>query len=281
MLNHYKIGEIANYYHVSAQTIRDYEAKGLIQSQRNPDTSYRYFGYQQTNQMSDIMQLREYQFSLKQISQLVTQSDIQDTICLYDKQAVKIQKTIEHLQANLLKLDQASTTLKHVKQNFNYVQFTVSPALYFDELKNYGQDDMFEPNHKYQSQRLNQLEGLAAFPVGFIFQIDISNYLLTPTWGLLANKKLPQFDNSSRLLPPKLCMHAFLVAGREGTLKSAYDQLIDKLTKKLNLVIIDQPFGRIILRCHENGEWKRYFELWCPVSEDCYNEYEKNTSIVV
>jgi hypothetical protein len=227
--------------------------------------------------MADIMGLRDYQFTLQQISMLVTKADLSDTIDAYEQQTKVLQTEIDHLQTKLLKLSQSVTTLKYLEQHQEQVDFEVSPALYFQPMEKYGERDGLKDDRGFPAERLNSLKSLTNFPIGFTCQLTNDADLQHVEWGLMvtheeARRLVPEQKSSYQLLAPSYCVHTYLIAGPEGTLKAAYNELIKQLTDRFNLSIIGEPFGRIMLRCHEKEVRKRYFEIWCPISDLCYAE---------
>lgn len=65
----YSIGEVASLFHLSASSLRHYEALGLITPEYvDPDTGYRYFSPRQFEPLNTIRYLRALDMPLREIA---------------------------------------------------------------------------------------------------------------------------------------------------------------------------------------------------------------------
>ncbi len=67
-----RIGEVADYFHVSAKAIRLYEKKGIVKPARvDPSTGYRYYTADQVLQLNALVELKALGFSLAEIARVL------------------------------------------------------------------------------------------------------------------------------------------------------------------------------------------------------------------
>ena len=75
MKRYFKIGEVAEMLGISTDTLRFYEKKGLLVSQRDARNGYRYYEPQEIYNLMDILFYRSLDISIPDISDILTMSD--------------------------------------------------------------------------------------------------------------------------------------------------------------------------------------------------------------
>lgn len=96
MSKYYKIGEVAQLYNVSIDTLRYYENLGLINPIRG-DNGYRYYKITHIQKLNTIRELREIGFSMAEIIDHLNSFQVSDTISLLNMQIDRIDKKTKHL----------------------------------------------------------------------------------------------------------------------------------------------------------------------------------------
>jgi DNA-binding transcriptional MerR regulator len=273
----YKIGDIANYFHLSRQTIRFYENKGLLTSHQDENNGYRYYGYAEINLISDVIQLKQYGFSLDQITELSQRADINDFDQQFEKQEKLIQKEIEEKQQALLRMSQMRTNLQLIRKKINQENFEISPSLVFQEFNNYGKDSGLRDSN----ETLNLLECSSPSPIGFKAKLNSDETVDHFLWGFclpynLVKKEQSMVPIKNEQLFPKNTIHLIFDAGKEGELSQKIQQNLINLHQKHQFVVCGDIFGRILLRAHENHsveDQKRFFEMWIPIRDIDYYQH--------
>ncbi len=133
-----KIGEIAEIYQISVQTLRHYEDLGLLHPcYVDPDTHYRYYGVEQTEVLNMICYLRALDTPLSTIHSFLENRNIEKMEEMLVKQQNEIQQKISLLE-NMQKMVERRLDILHfAKTNaFDQVQVIQSPELYYIYLKN-------------------------------------------------------------------------------------------------------------------------------------------------
>lgn len=89
-------------------------------------------------------------------------------------------------------------------------------------------------------------------------------FSLTPEQLCALNMEIP---GSAVYIPSYRSIHSVFVAGDEGSfLPCIHEQVIDPI-KARGYRITNPPLGNLIVRVHENGEMRRYIEVWVPVEQ--------------
>lgn len=77
VLKTYKIGEIAKLLGISAETVRNYEKKGLIEPYKE-DSNYRHFDIIMVNHLFNIQKFQKYGYNLHEIKEIMNESTIKE-----------------------------------------------------------------------------------------------------------------------------------------------------------------------------------------------------------
>lgn len=93
----YRIGFLTNLFDVSRDTIRLYEKKGLLSSQKEKDSGYRVFYRDDVFNMDYVKHLKEMQFSLDDIGMIMREEDLSQTIARTDEKLAELNAQIENL----------------------------------------------------------------------------------------------------------------------------------------------------------------------------------------
>lgn len=109
----YKIGEIAKLLGISAETVRNYEKKGLIHPYKEEDSQYRYYNIIQINHLLNLQKYQKYGYHLNEIKDIMnvkTMEDIEVSLVKREQELVN-----EAFLLNL-KLNSIHTTISSMLQ---------------------------------------------------------------------------------------------------------------------------------------------------------------------
>ena len=114
----YKIGEIAKLLGISAETVRNYEKKGLIEPYKE-DSNYRYFDIIMVNHLLNIQKFQKYRYNLHEIKDLMNESTMKEA----EHSLIKKEKELlnEAFYLNL-KINSVNTTINLMMQAQNAMQ---------------------------------------------------------------------------------------------------------------------------------------------------------------
>ncbi|BFM48314.1 MerR family transcriptional regulator [Marinomonas sp. THO17] len=110
-----RVSEIAKKALVSPDTVRYYTRLGLITAERHPDNQYQLYDNKALQRLKFIRQATELGFSLKQVENILQQSDNGDSPCptvrdLLQQKVPQTKAKIAQLQAHLANMEAALAT---------------------------------------------------------------------------------------------------------------------------------------------------------------------------
>ena len=110
-----KVSELAKAAQVTPETVRHYTREGLLQAERNPTNGYQTYHSDALQRLHFIQQARTLGFSLKQIAEIIEQSDSGDSPCpmvrdLLRQKVPETKRKIAELESHLAKMETALAT---------------------------------------------------------------------------------------------------------------------------------------------------------------------------
>lgn len=94
----YYVKEIADYYGISAQTVRLYDKKGLLPSDKNELNGYRIYTREDIVTMDYICRLKKMHFSLEDIRKIMNEEPLEEAERMFVKQEAKLAAEVKELQ---------------------------------------------------------------------------------------------------------------------------------------------------------------------------------------
>lgn len=91
------ISQVSKQFHVSARTLRYYEAMGLISPMRDEENAYRIYDEDTLRTLRQIMVLRKLRIPLKQIASILKNADSKAAIAVFEENLAKIENEITAL----------------------------------------------------------------------------------------------------------------------------------------------------------------------------------------
>lgn len=101
----YKVGELAELFGITPQTIHHYEKMGLIKPKRDGLNGYRYFDEYDFQKLGTIKRLRNAGFPLKESASFYHRQDEHDVYWQYKQRRREVMEEIEHQLQLLAQLD--------------------------------------------------------------------------------------------------------------------------------------------------------------------------------
>ena len=104
-ISDFSIGEMAEYFGVSEDTLRIYERKGIITPSRNEDNNYRMYNREDFIILDYIFRLRKIGLSLDEIRALIGEGSIEDNLKCMEYQREQIERKIAEY-SDMLKISE-------------------------------------------------------------------------------------------------------------------------------------------------------------------------------
>lgn len=98
MKNYYKIGEISNLYGIGVDSLRYYEKIGVLKPQRG-ENGYRLYNLKDIYKLNIIRDLRQLNFSMKQIKSYLADQSIENTLNLLQEEQEFIENQLKKLRS--------------------------------------------------------------------------------------------------------------------------------------------------------------------------------------
>ena len=100
----YSIGKLSKIVHISVDTLRHYDAIGLLKpAYISHDTGYRYYSDEQAGDLATILELKAYDFSLKELKRIVAGGGT-DLLQVFRQRYAELLQEKERINAALDKL---------------------------------------------------------------------------------------------------------------------------------------------------------------------------------
>lgn len=120
----YSIGEFSKMCHVSVKTLWHYDSIGLLPSyKKNPETNYRYYTYDQMYQLFFIQNMKNFDFSLKEIQEMLGQNDRRRLIRKLEGRIDEFSKKITRME---MQRDFLSSFLERIKSGDSLMEARTS-----------------------------------------------------------------------------------------------------------------------------------------------------------
>lgn len=130
MYQRYGIGAIAKLLGLSAESIRYYETRGIIQPIRDPETGYRYYNAWDFHMLLRARHYQSYGFSLGEIADLFRKERLSDIATAVEDQEDQIQHEILWQVNKLRRIRQSQAMIRDAQQNAGKFRIEQSPGIY-------------------------------------------------------------------------------------------------------------------------------------------------------
>ncbi len=114
MRKYFRIGEISKLYHIGADSLRYYEALGIIHPQRS-ESGYRLYSVEDIWRLNVIRELRQLGFSMERIGRYLENHTVATTVALLEEEETILQEKLEQLQRVRKNVEKRKTLLQSAR----------------------------------------------------------------------------------------------------------------------------------------------------------------------
>lgn len=264
--NTFLTGELFRYLGFTRDTLRHYEAMGLIKPGHDQSNNYRQYGFDEIYKLLVIEFYKKRGFSLAEINQLIDQDQLAIlTENLVQKQAA-IELEIKKQQQMLLKLTDTQAFCRSLPQHLN--QFSIRDFPLYQIVSSFSAISAFD---EYQEKVLAHLnladEDLLTNTIRCVTfddarYHDTQMHLVVPA----ADREIGQ-----NYLDDGPCLHIVVESGRYS---DATNQVIDKTrlaafewAKENQLLLTGTVYLHVrLILFHDNIE-QAFVEAWAPIDQ--------------
>ena len=263
------IGEFSKICGVTTRTLRHYDTIGLIKPTHiNPDTSYRFYDVSQIRQMLLINRLKSYNFSLEEISEIISIHDKNYILTQITAKRNELQSKIEQYKIleNQLKFD-----ILNLEKGVDIMSFIDDIQVTLIETK---------PQHILYSRQHMSVDDYCKY-IGKLFELAHSNRMqfAGAPMSIYHDKEFDPANNDTEVALPVQAQnqHTRLLAGglcATATCKGAYSNLPNsyaKLTEWINengYAIISAPYEQYLKGPMESQSADNFItQIYFPVKK--------------
>lgn len=268
----YKIGDISYIYGLSSDAIRYYEDQGIIAPKRDPNSGYRYYTTWDINFLIDCLWYRSYDFSLSDIKQMMRCDNLSDFEARCRRQESKIMETITEQRKMLKQLSKMRKSISDIGSLLGKFSIEDSHEMVWQCQTNNQVNEKGTIEQGESAEVVREwVRHMAYLRHTFIMPSErerqqIGEYCwgfaLTPDEMAELNLKMSE---TSVYIPSYKCIRTVFIADDEGTFMPCIRQQVLDPIKEQGFRITRPPFGNLLCRVHENGQMKRYIEVYCPI----------------
>lgn len=270
----YTIGDLAKFYGVSTDTIRLYDKKGVLLSQKNDENNYRIYSRDDMIMMDYIVKLRMLEIPLTDIRKITGDFSIEETreYCLH--KIGQIEEELERLSSLKAKTEKLLTSVEAIETHLDKITVCESPVFILRDIKDgvataneylarldletipmltvYG-SNAFAPE---MMKMASQAETRASVADYYISQEDDR--------GVTKREDFPHEDFI--VVPPMLGIHTIIKALPEGEYDFHYK--IEEYAKKHHFRLTGKNLNRTLLAKSKGVYCADYYECWYFIEED-------------
>lgn len=260
----YKIGEIAKWLNVPAETLRYYEKKRIITPVRDANNNYRYYDEWDVYNLLDYMRLRNYEFTMAETDKIKSNENFENYIS-------EIDSKLSDFQDKILYYSQLASYTEEYKNSLEIVQ---KKLWNIDIVEEFGYYYFLQSDHDYFMPMITEWKRYSIFTNHIIFfnlqDVNCDSYNDTYSWGFGIEKtwvdklslNLNQYVNfweMGKYLKTVICI--------ENKNKITYGLLKDvfQYMKNNGYIAKDGIMGKILAVIKDNGGWTRYIEIIIPI----------------
>lgn len=269
----YKIGLISKIFGIPVQTLRYYEQLGIMTPQVDEASKYRYYNAWILNDLLDAKYLRAYDFSNQETANLIHESTLDEYMASFEAQEDKITEQLIHYEHLLTEIREKRSLLGEFNKHIGNFCDSRSGAEFFQPYREKNHYIDSESQEKLLSHLSWWLDYLPFVKPTFIVKCDSINVSepdhLIYQWGFSASPGMAKENNINKLenttfCEPRESLYTVFYAGGENTFEDSLTDQVIKPILKQGYTISADIIGHLILRIHEDGQQRRYFEVWIP-----------------
>lgn len=276
MKNEYKIGELAEYFGISRDTLRHYDKLGILSPPQNNDNGYRIYSRADLLCMIYIKDLREAGVSLKDIAKLMKDGSVEKAEAIMQVRQAQIKKEIEDLEYKYCVIEDYKLSYRNIISTLDEPKVVTSPQMIYLMISDYPESLMLA-NKAFKS-----LDKSATPRLTFIHSkeyIDRSDYkdmffneshrdkMLKWALSMIDDKKFEERRSFGKypfkLIRPCKAIHAFIETEVNNDYSAAF-KLIEYMKKNNYTLSGDIMFRSVAFR-NLSKQGADYYEVWMPI----------------
>lgn len=271
--NEYHVGELAEYFGVSKDTLRLYDKLGILSPKKNEENGYRVYNRADFICLDYVMRLRSLGMTLEDIKMMINDCTIEHAEAVMQIQDRILGEKIEELKTMQMMAKDYQKSFSKAIQNLGNISIEMSERLIYMDADDSIKDAMAE------FSKLTYVH-----VPKFTFVVEKENFFDEDVWKNIISPEVrknfmnyaitlvddghfgesPDFVNGKfRIIPPQKCVHATL---RVYTNRD-YSEFIrcKDYIRDNGLRLTGNPMYRILSARNNSQKSVDYYEFWAPV----------------
>lgn len=272
--DNYTIGDLAKFYGVSTDTIRLYDRKGVLPSQKNDENNYRIYTRDDMIMMDFIVKLRTLEIPLTDIKKITGDFSIKETreYCLHKIE--QIEEEVERLLNLKMKTEKLLVSVEAIENHLDKITVHESPVFILRDVKG----GIAAANESLQRLNLDTLPMLTVYGSNAFSPETMRMAKEIGTRASIADYYISQEDDRGVtkcddfpyenfiVMPSKLGIHTIIKALPEGEYDFHYR--IEEYAKKHHFKLTGKNLNRTLLAKSKGVYCADYYECWYFIEED-------------
>lgn len=257
------IGEVAELFDISTDTLRYYEKSGLLASNKNSTNGYRYYSYNELVLLMDILFFRNMEVPVADIRQVVTQMDIGEIKnMLYENERI-VEARIRVLTELKKMIAQVASQYKLCEECLGVLSIVSAPAFKY-KLLGRQPDDLIGMIRKYKKTDwswMNNIRYTLLIPGEELRQHP--NFISVETGISLDEEHLCLLDDEEQQELTPLPEMDYLYTIIATNYSEQENEVLLKMLHYLQVSgrqVATPLFARYMASSHKNG--LDYYEVW-------------------
>ncbi len=264
----YKIGAVSRVFGIPNDTLRYYESRGIITPKRDEESGYRYYDVWDVNFLLDSIWYRSFGFPLNDVVQMVNSDDLASFEQRCRERELELLRNIEEQQRILTALAHHRQKLAHIPDELGKFSIGDSPAMIWQRQREKSILEKGESATHIQRwvELLPFVKHTFLMPEVKPTEGEFKDYC----WGFSMTPdqigRYPvEMGVGTEYIPSYKSICTVFSAGDEGTFMDAFNRQVIDPIKARGYTPTRPPVGNLLVRVHEKGQMKRYFEVWVPI----------------
>lgn len=276
MKNEYKIGELAEYFGISRDTLRHYDKLGILSPPQNNDNGYRIYSRADLLCMIYIKDLREAGVSLKDIAKLMKDGSVEKAEAIMQVRQAQIKKEIEDLEYKYCVIEDYKLSYRNIISTLDEPKVVTSPQMIYLMISDYPESLMlankaFKSLDKSATPRLTFIHSMEYIDRSdykdMFFNESHRDKMLKWALSMIDDKKFEErrrFDKYPfKLIRPCKAIHAFIETEVNNDYSAVF-KLIEYMKKNNYTLSGDIMFRSVAFR-NLSKQGADYYEVWMPI----------------
>lgn len=269
---YYYVGDLANHFGVTRDTIRWYDKVGLLSPEKE-ENGYRAYSREDIIAMDYIMRLRWLNIPLKQIKEIINESKMEDVVSVMQAQEVKIDQQIDRLISLKRMIEDYHETCSAILKYENKIVTRVSPRFLLKPIDHFIIDVMksFDdfprrniPKYTFSLNKedfLDKTESSKTEGASWRDEVVYKSLTMVDDEDSLDSEELEK--RGIQVVQPQKCIYS-IVKTITGKDYSKILQFRDEIIKR-DVTINGKIIQRLILINNINSGGTAYYECWVPI----------------